>query len=60
VNLIAFNEHPGSPFRRPADEAVQKFRAILMAKGFTAMLRQSKGADILAACGQLGGHANAE
>jgi 23S rRNA (adenine2503-C2)-methyltransferase len=60
VNLIAFNEHPGSPFRRPPDEAVQKFRAILMAKGFTAMLRQSKGADILAACGQLGGLANAE
>jgi 23S rRNA (adenine2503-C2)-methyltransferase len=55
INLIAFNEHPGSPFRRPADEAVRKFREILLAKGFTAMLRQSKGADILAACGQLGG-----
>ena len=60
INLIAFNEHPGSPFRRPADEAVQKFREILLAKGFTAMLRQSKGADILAACGQLGGRENAE
>jgi len=57
VNLIAFNEHPGSPFRRPADETVQKFREVLRAKGFTAMLRQSKGSDILAACGQLGGHA---
>jgi 23S rRNA (adenine2503-C2)-methyltransferase len=55
VNLIPFNEHPGSPFRRPSDETVQKFRKILMAKGFTAMVRQSKGADILAACGQLGG-----
>ena len=60
VNLIAFNEHTGSSFRRPADEAVERFREILMAKGFTAMLRQSKGADILAACGQLGGRANSE
>jgi 23S rRNA (adenine2503-C2)-methyltransferase len=55
VNLIAYNEHPGSPFRKPAEERVQKFREILLAKGFTAMLRQSKGSDILAACGQLGG-----
>ena len=55
VNLIPFNEHPKSLFRRPPDETVQKFRKILMAKGFTAMIRQSKGADILAACGQLGG-----
>jgi 23S rRNA (adenine2503-C2)-methyltransferase len=58
VNLIAFNEYPGSPFRRPSEEGVQNFREILMAKGFTAMLRQSKGSDILAACGQLGGRAN--
>ncbi|NWF56966.1 MAG: 23S rRNA (adenine(2503)-C(2))-methyltransferase RlmN [Syntrophaceae bacterium] len=57
VNLIAFNEHPESPFRRPPDEAIRNFREILMAKGFTAMLRQSKGSDILAACGQLGGKA---
>jgi adenine C2-methylase RlmN of 23S rRNA A2503 and tRNA A37 len=27
----------------------------LMAKRFTTMIRQSKGVDILAACGQLGG-----
>jgi 23S rRNA (adenine2503-C2)-methyltransferase len=58
VNLIAFNEHPGSSFRSPSEEGVQNFREILMAQGFTAMLRQSKGSDILAACGQLGGHAN--
>jgi len=60
VNLIPFNEHPGSPFRRASNEAVQKFREILMARSFTAMIRQSKGADILAACGQLGGKASAE
>jgi len=60
VNLIAFNEFPESSFRRPSEEAIQNFREILMAKGFTAMLRQSKGSDILAACGQLGGKTNSE
>ncbi len=55
INLIPFNEHPASPFKRPAEEAIQEFREILLAHGFTAVIRQSKGTDILAACGQLGG-----
>lgn len=55
VNLIPFNEHPGSSFRKPSAGGVQMFREILLAQGFTAMIRQSKGADILAACGQLAG-----
>jgi len=54
VNLIPFNEHPGSHFQTPADETIRRFREVLMAEGFTAMVRQSKGSDILAACGQLG------
>ncbi|HSR10695.1 MAG TPA: 23S rRNA (adenine(2503)-C(2))-methyltransferase RlmN, partial [Thermodesulfobacteriota bacterium] len=59
VNLIAFNEHAGSPFRRPPDESVGAFREFLMSKGITAIVRQSKGKDILAACGQLGGRGKA-
>ncbi len=55
INLIPFNEHPGCPFQRPLDEDVQQFRRVLMDQGFTAIVRQSKGKDILAACGQLGG-----
>jgi len=55
INLIPFNEHSQSPFKRPEDIAIQKFRQILMAKRFTTMVRQSKGSDIMAACGQLGG-----
>jgi 23S rRNA (adenine2503-C2)-methyltransferase len=55
VNLIPFNEHPGNPFQRPDDEAVRRFRAVLMASHFTTMVRVSKGLDIMAACGQLGG-----
>jgi 23S rRNA (adenine2503-C2)-methyltransferase len=55
VNLLPFNEHPQSPFKRPDDDTLQKFRAVLMAHRFTTMVRLSKGADIMAACGQLGG-----
>lgn len=55
VNLIPFNEHPGIPFRRPAESAVQRFQQILISAGFLTIVRQSKGAEIHAACGQLGG-----
>lgn len=55
INLIPFNEHPASEFQRPPEEAIQEFREILLAQGFTTVIRQSKGTDILAACGQLGG-----
>jgi 23S rRNA (adenine2503-C2)-methyltransferase len=54
VNLIPFNEHPQSPFQRPGVETIKHFQEVLMANRFTTMIRQSKGADILAACGQLG------
>jgi 23S rRNA (adenine2503-C2)-methyltransferase len=54
VNLIPFNEHRGSPFRKPSEDTLQKFRQILLAGQLTTVIRQSKGADILAACGQLG------
>ncbi|HXX58253.1 MAG TPA: 23S rRNA (adenine(2503)-C(2))-methyltransferase RlmN [Thermodesulfovibrionales bacterium] len=53
VNLIPFNPHEGSEFQRPDDERVFSFQAILMAGNLTAFVRKSKGADILAACGQL-------
>ncbi len=55
VNLIPFNEHPDCAFKRPGEANIQRFRKILMDKGFTAIVRQSKGRDIEAACGQLGG-----
>ena len=53
VNLILFNEYPGSPFRRSSDEAVETFQRILFDGNVTAFIRKSKGSDILAACGQL-------
>jgi 23S rRNA (adenine2503-C2)-methyltransferase len=57
VNLIPFNEHPDTPFKRPAPEVVQAFQARLLAANLTALIRRSMGADILAACGQLRGEA---
>jgi len=55
LNLIVFNEYPGSPFKSPSPADVSAFQQILLDRHYTAMLRKSKGADILAACGQLSG-----
>lgn len=54
VNLIPYNEFPGSPFKRPTEEAVASFQEILVRNHLTAIIRASRGNDILAACGQLG------
>lgn len=53
INLIPFNEHPGSDFKRPSDETVRKFQEYLIERGYTTTVRISRGRDILAACGQL-------
>jgi 23S rRNA (adenine2503-C2)-methyltransferase len=55
INLIAFNDYPGTEFKTPSRETIQAFRSFLIGRRFTAILRASKGADILAACGQLSG-----
>lgn len=53
INLIPFNEHPGSGFERPSDEAVQAFHTETMNLGAQVLLRRTMGRDIFAACGQL-------
>jgi 23S rRNA (adenine2503-C2)-methyltransferase len=53
VNLIPFNEFPGAAFRRPPPEAVQRFQDILVSHFLTTTVRESRGRDIGAACGQL-------
>ena len=54
VNLIPFNPFPGNPYRRPADGDVLRFQTVLRKAGFDALIRKSKGRDVLGACGQLG------
>ena len=53
INLIPFNEYPGSLFNRPDEKRILKFQDILVQHHYTAMIRYSKGQDISAACGQL-------
>lgn len=53
VNLIPFNEYPGSRYKRPTDKSLNDFSAYLFNKGIRVMTRFSKGSDINAACGQL-------
>jgi 23S rRNA (adenine2503-C2)-methyltransferase len=54
VNLIPFNEFPGSPYRRPDDRSILAFQAKLKRAGLPVFIRKSKGRDVLGACGQLG------
>ena len=53
VNLLPFNPYPGSLYKCPSDADVSAFRAILVEASMVAVVRQSRGQDISAACGQL-------
>jgi len=53
INLLPFNTFEGSRYRCPNDARVSAFRATLVKAGFIAVVRESRGRDILAACGQL-------
>jgi 23S rRNA (adenine2503-C2)-methyltransferase len=53
VNLIAWNPGPGIPYAMPSPEAIENFRTALAAEGIPVYLRQPRGRDIYAACGQL-------
>ncbi len=53
VNLIAWNPGPGIPYTMPAPAEVEDFRQRLVAEDIPAYLRQPRGRDIFAACGQL-------
>lgn len=53
VNLILFNPHSESKYQRPEMKKVEEFADFLVSKGLLATIRESKGVDISAACGQL-------
>jgi 23S rRNA (adenine2503-C2)-methyltransferase len=52
-NLIPFNKWPGSEFECSNAADIQRFSDFLFTAGYSAPIRQSRGSDILAACGQL-------
>lgn len=53
VNLIFFNPFEGTHYERPSKNAMAKFQGYLLNKGLLCTIRESKGIDISAACGQL-------
>ncbi|MCD6173618.1 MAG: 23S rRNA (adenine(2503)-C(2))-methyltransferase RlmN [Sulfurimonas sp.] len=53
VNLIYFNPYPGTPYERPSKADMVAFDEYLIKHGLLCTIRDSKGMDISAACGQL-------
>ncbi len=53
VNLIFFNPYEGSDYGRPTRGDMVKFQEYLTTHGVLCTIRDSKGLDISAACGQL-------
>lgn len=53
VNLIPLNDTAVSGFRSPSAERVLRFQETVMSRSLIAIIRKSRGRDILAACGQL-------
>lgn len=53
VNLIYFNPYPGTSYERPSYEDMFAFQEYLIGHGLLSTIRDSKGIDISAACGQL-------
>lgn len=53
INVILFNPYEGSIYNRPSIDSANAFVKYLMDRGMLATIRESKGIDIYAACGQL-------
>ena len=53
ANLIPFNPFPGSEFQPSPRPRIEHFRQVLLDKGIMATIRESRGQDAQAACGQL-------
>ena len=55
INLIPFNPFPHAPYDRSSNNRIHAFSNILNNAGFVCTIRQTRGDDIDAACGQLVG-----
>ncbi|GAB4223476.1 MAG: bifunctional tRNA (adenosine(37)-C2)-methyltransferase TrmG/ribosomal RNA large subunit methyltransferase RlmN [Francisella sp.] len=56
INLIPFNPYPGTPYKKPSNNRIHKFKDFLQQHGFVTTVRKTRGDDIDAACGQLAGN----
>ena len=53
VNLIPFNPVEGTPYRAPDRTAIRRFKEMVEAQGLNVTVRDTRGRDADAACGQL-------
>ena len=53
INLIPFNEWPGTPYKRSSNNRIRAFADIIHNAGYSSPIRKPRGEDIMAACGQL-------
>ena len=53
INLITFNEWPGSAYQRSDRKQIEAFAEIVYKAGYSSPIRRPRGEDIMAACGQL-------
>ncbi len=54
INVIPYNPRENSPWPAPTQETVDRFMALIKARGVFVKRRRTKGRDTMAACGQLG------
>ncbi|HEX4212646.1 MAG TPA: 23S rRNA (adenine(2503)-C(2))-methyltransferase RlmN [Candidatus Dormibacteraeota bacterium] len=60
VNLIPFNPVPDTPYREPSPAAVERFAGQVRDQGLNVTVRDTRGRESEAACGQLRARAMAE
>ncbi|MDD3814708.1 MAG: 23S rRNA (adenine(2503)-C(2))-methyltransferase RlmN [Desulfocapsaceae bacterium] len=53
INLLPYNESPGIPYKSTPMPRILSFQKILMDANYSVFIRNSRGTDISAACGQL-------
>lgn len=53
INLLPFNESPGIPYTGSPMPQILAFQKVLMDAHYSVFIRNSRGSDISAACGQL-------
>lgn len=53
INLLPYNVCPGLPYESPSRQRMLAFQKILIDAHYTVFIRNSRGSDISAACGQL-------
>jgi len=56
INLLPYNQTEDEQFKKPTQERIDQFQQILWEAGYTVIMRNSRGEDIGAACGQLAGN----